>query len=244
MSRPVIAIPTAEVASGPSEPPLWAMRASYARPILAAGGTPIFLPPVESLAELAPIMPAIDGVLLAGGADIDPKLYGAEPHPKLESIDAVRDHSECQLVAWAISQRLPILGICRGIQMVNIVAGGTLYQDLPSEAPSSIAHRSEPASYMALPGYGHALRLTGPGQLRQVVGEDQTWVTSMHHQAVQQLGKDLVGVATSHDGLIEALESADPDHWLVALQGHPEVMTETVPWAKELFAQFVAAARQ
>ncbi len=242
MKRPLIGIPTAEIPTAPNEPPMWAMRTSYAQPIIDAGGMPILLPPVQSLDGLVPLLGQLDGLLLAGGADVDPSLYKARPQPELEVTDPIRDQSEALLTSWALEQTIPILGICRGMQIVNVVTGGTLHQDLVSTIGDTIPHRTNPASYAGLASHGHPMTVKVGSRIHGLTGTDEVWVSSMHHQGIDQLGRGLLVTAATPDGVIEAIESDDPNHWLVALQGHPEAMVAHTPWARALFEEFVAAA--
>ena len=242
--RPIIGVPTAEIpASERGEPGLWAMRKSYVTPLLAEHGLPIFLPQLEDLHQLDSLANNIDGLLLAGGADIDPAIYGQPPIKELEDVDHARDRTEIILIEWALENNLPILAICRGLQMVNVAAGGTLHQDIPKDLHLPTEHRQQPPSYQALAHHGHLITIASKSRLAQIVGHHEIWVNSMHHQAINRLGRDLKVTARSSDQVIEAIESKNTDHWLIGLQSHPEAMFEHDPWIKKLFREFIQAAR-
>ncbi len=242
--QPLIVVPTAQIGSTlKEEPPLWAMRSSYVGPLLKAGALPIFLPQITDLHDLAPLFGQAHGLLLAGGADIHPDLYGSVPEKNLEETDPARDHSEYLVTKWAIEQKLPILAICRGAQMVNVAAGGTLHQDIPTDLNLPTEHRRQPVTYANLAHHGHLIRIEPTSRFSRIVEHAEVWVNSMHHQAIDRLGTGLVVVAKSADGVIEAIEAEDPTHWLVGIQGHPEAMVGHDPWAAKLFETFVAVAR-
>lgn len=241
-SRPLIAIPLAEISSTlPTEPPLWAMRSSYVQPLLAENALPVFLPQITKLTDLEPLLDHIDGLLLAGGADIHPELYGSVPEKNLGDVDRARDHSEFLVTQWALKKKLPILAICRGMQMVSIAAGGTLYQDIPTDLDIPTIHRREPITYATLTHHGHLIRIEPDSRLAAIVKLKEVWVNSMHHQAVKKMGEGLVVTARSVDGVIEGLETTDPHHWVVGLESHPEAMAEQDPWALTLFKEFIKA---
>src|SRR3954454_11037599 len=161
-----------------------------------------------------------DGLLLTGGEDIHPAWYGAEPSPHLHPPSRERDLFELALFAAARQRELPILGICRGIQLVNVALGGTLHQDLPSERPGPVAH--DPGS--ARDARSHSVELA-PGSLAaDALGRTVITVNSFHHQAVDRLAGGLVASGWSADGLIEAAESPAGAPWLLAVQWHPEEM--------------------
>lgn len=244
MPKPIIAIPTAVIPSTlKEEPPLWAMRSSYARPVIQAGGIPIFLPQFDDLSQISDLLGTISGVLLAGGADVNPDLYG-QPHEKsLEQIDHARDKSEFLLVRWAIDHRIPLFGICRGMQMINVVSGGTLHQDIPTDLNLPTQHRQEPNTYANLARHGHLIRIEKESRLYDLVEHEEFWVNSMHHQAVDQLGQGLTVVGRSADSVVEAIEASDPEYWLVGLQSHPEAMTDHNDWTQKIFTDFVETAR-
>jgi putative glutamine amidotransferase len=175
-----------------------------------------------------------DGLLLSGGVDINPTAYGEQPHPELNATTPDRDAHELALLAEAKRRGMPILAICRGIQLVNVAYGGTLYQDIPSQLPDAIQHSQRSARHLP----SHDVTVTQPSRLYELVGDSIT-VTSFHHQAVKGLGANLEVVATSTDGVIEAVEATDYP-WLVAVQWHPEMSHAADAPSQAIFEAFVA----
>jgi putative glutamine amidotransferase len=187
-----------------------------------------------------PNIKGYDGVLFTGGKDINPKYYEeAVKYPGLVQIDAKRDAFEFELFDRAHRHRLPILGICRGIQMINVKFGGTLYQDLNSEAPPEREHmQSAPR-----PEPTHVVTLTDPESRLAETFKGSCRVNSLHRQAIKRLGRGLKVTAHSEDGLVEAVESADAYPFLIAVQWHPEEMVDR-PEPRKLFEKFVAKCRE
>ncbi len=196
------------------------VNAAYARSVLAAGGVPLILSPLLGPAFAARALDGTDGLLLTGGEDIHPAWYGAAPSPHLYPPSRDRDLFELALFAAARQRGLPILGICRGLQLVNVALGGTLYQDLPSERPGPVAH--DPAG--ARDARSHQVELKEGSRAAAALGGTSCVVNSFHHQAVERLAGGLVASAWSTDGLIEAAESPTGAPWLLAVQWHPEEM--------------------
>jgi len=191
-----------------------ALNAAYARAAVAAGLTPLVIPSLITPDHAADVIAAVAGLMLTGGEDVDPRYYGEARHARLEDTDDGRDAVELALYRAARERRVPILAICRGIQLVNVAEGGTLYQDLPTQCPSTVTH--------AGPNARHGLRIE-PGTLVERVAGRPTSVNSRHHQAVKTLGASLRAVAWAEDGVIEAVEAKNARAgWLLAVQWHPE----------------------
>lgn len=191
-----------------------ALNSSYVRALIGAGLTPLLVPPLIDPSRAGDALAGAAGLVLTGGEDVHPASYGEPPHPKLEETDLARDAVELALYRSARERRIPILAICRGIQIVNVAMGGTLYQDLPSEHPSAIDHVD--------PKSRHALRVEPGSRLQQAVGAPAS-VNSRHHQAIKRLAEGLRAVAWAEDGIIEGAELANGDgSWLLAVQWHPE----------------------
>jgi putative glutamine amidotransferase len=215
------------------------VNAAYVRSVLAAGGVPIILSPLLGPAYAARALDGLDGLLLTGGEDIHPAWYGAEPSPHLHPPSRERDLFELALFAAARQRELPILGICRGIQLVNVALGGSLYQDLPSERPGPVAH--DPAA--ARETRSHAVRLEPGSRAAAALGATELDVNSFHHQAVERLGNGLVASGWSEDGLVEAVETPLGAPWLLGVQWHPEEMhADRVAPERGLFRALVQAA--
>lgn len=196
------------------------LNAAYVRAVTAAGGVPIVLSPLMGPSLAARALDGVDGLVLTGGEDVDPAWYETAPHPRLNPPSRERDLFELALFAAARQRELPVLGICRGIQLVNVALGGTLYQDLPSERRGTVDHDPQGART----DRSHDVRLE-PGSLAAgALGSATVRVNSFHHQAVRDLAPKLVASGWSEDGLIEAVEGAEGQPWLLAVQWHPEEM--------------------
>jgi putative glutamine amidotransferase len=247
--RPVIGIPTQNLQSigGVSAdiPPSWVMSQRYILTLTHAGALPWMLPLVpEDTATLRGIYDVLDGVFLPGGADIDPATYSAERHPSCDMSDPPRDAVEMMLVRWAMEDRKPVLGVCRGLQIMNLVSGGTLHQHLAEDRPDGIKHDYFPfGGAYRRDHLAHDVRIVEPGsRLARIVEADTLRVNSMHHQGVQTLGGGLVATAVAPDGLIEALEGRNEEHFFIGIQWHPEALSETDGRSRKLFQAFIAAS--
>jgi putative glutamine amidotransferase len=209
---------------------------AYARAVAAACGVPVLLPNLA--VDLEALMQRLDGLLLAGGEDICPERYGeGERHPKVV-VTPARDDLEIPLARLAVERGLPVLGICRGIQLLNVALGGTLYQDLPDQRPSAVAHRQTDARHLGT----HAFVPDVGSRLAALIGPEPLRVNTFHHQAVRDVAPGLVVCARAEDGLIEALETADGR--VVAVQYHPEDMAPVCPRSAALFAGFIVMCRE
>jgi putative glutamine amidotransferase len=194
------------------------VNAAYVHSIAKAGGVPILLTPPIAPAGADRAVEFLDGLVLTGGHDLDPHWYDSPPSPALGPLDRQRDEFELALFHAARTRGLPILGICRGLQLVNVAMGGTLIQDLPSEQPGEVHH--DPAG--PRDARTHAIRLSAGSRLHQALGTGFLETNSFHHQAIRELAPGLAVTARADDGLIEAVESRDEGGWLLAVQWHPE----------------------
>jgi gamma-glutamyl-gamma-aminobutyrate hydrolase PuuD len=204
----------------------------YGDRIAEAGGYPLEVLGRSGL-PVAEIVSHLDGILLPGGGDVAPELYGAEPAQESGGVDIERDRSEIALLNEAAAAGLPILAVCRGIQLLNVARGGTLIQHLPSvtsEPHLVVERRSELV---------HHVRIDADSELRKIVGVDDLGVNTLHHQAVDRVGEGLRAVAWAEDSTIEGLE--DRDRRIVAVQWHPEQLPDQ-PQEMELFAWLVEQA--
>ncbi|NWF79594.1 MAG: gamma-glutamyl-gamma-aminobutyrate hydrolase family protein [Chloroflexi bacterium] len=227
-------------------PPSFGHRQTYVDAVLRAGGAPMLIPPVQDELILRELFSRLDGLLLAGGGDIEPARYGAEPHENLGTVDPLRDSAELPMARWAVAEGKPVLGICRGIQVLNVALGGTLYQDLPSQVGGNLAHNLsyEREDWTLL---AHDLRLAPDSRLRQLLGVERLLVNSLHHQAVREIAPGLRAVAWAADGVIEAVEGVG-EGFVLGVQCHPEALQGGAdPRWQAVFAAFVqscGAARQ
>jgi putative glutamine amidotransferase len=195
-------------------------------------------PATVAAADAADLAAGAAGVLLCGGPDVEPHHYGETPRPDARlSLLPPRDAVELELLAGARAARTPLFAVCRGLQMVNVFLGGTLWQDLPSMAPSAVDHSiDEPRDLLA-----HAIQVTAGGELAELLAQEPpTLVNSRHHQAVKELAPGLETVAVAPDGIVEALVGGDPGWWLWGVQWHPENLVR-LPLQRLLFARFAAA---
>ncbi len=220
----------------------WPYDASYAgnaRAIERAGGLPILIPAHLSDDTLRVIYERVDAVLLPGGGDVDPKHYGAQPHPTTAHINALRDRTELALARWAVAEDRPILGICRGHQLLNVAMGGTLIQDISSQTHTHLKHDTPfttPRSAII-----HDVHIAPDSRLAQIIGDTKIPVNSIHHQAVDVVAPSARVVAQSADGIVEALELPQKT-FALSVQWHPEDMENEA--MHRLFTAFVEAARQ
>ena len=219
-----------------SEKESYWMLPGYLRGVEAAGGIPVILPPRAEAVDLETLLDRVDGLLFTGGQDVDPALYAQAPCPELGTLCPERDRLEAALLPLALGRDLPILGICRGLQFINAALGGTLWQDLPTQHPSSVPHRwNDPENEIA-----HPVRLTAGTPLRELLDTDLLPVNSHHHQAIRDLAPCLQEMARSEDGLIEAFHHPGM-RFLWAVQWHPEMLPED-PASRAVFRAFVGAA--
>ena len=207
--------------------------------VLAAGGVPLVLPS-HAPEELVPtLLDRLDGLILTGGGDIDAAHFGQERHPQADEPDANRDHFELAAARYAYENRLPTLGYCRGVQVMAVATGGTLWQDIPSQLPGSLTHRypSDTQSHQF-----HPVTLLAGSRLAAIMGDETHPVNTFHHQAVQNLGDGLQACAWAPDGVIEAIEA--PDRFFLGVQWHPERLANRDQKALALFEALVQAARR
>ena len=246
--RPVVGIPTQTLQSlgGVSAeiPPSWVMSQRYVTTLTQAGAIPYLIPLVDE-ATLRGVYEQLDAVFLPGGADIDPASYGLDPSPLCDKTDPARDRVELALAAWAIEDAKPVLGVCRGMQLVNVAAGGTLYQDLAQQMPGAIKHDYFPFNGRTFSRdfLAHEVRVATGSRLAALVGDGQLRVNSMHHQGVRELGARLVATAVAPDGLVEAIEG-EGEGYLMAVQWHPEALTDNDARTRRLFEDFIDAGAE
>jgi putative glutamine amidotransferase len=204
----------------------------YGDRISDAGGVPVLLP-VQPTDPLASVLTVLDGLLFTGGGDVDPHRYGAEPAPESGGIDPERDHAEAFLLKQAANQGIPVLAVCRGLQILNVSRGGSLVQHLPrvTVEPHLVIERRTEAV--------HSVRVDTASMLGRIVGKDRLETNSLHHQAIDRAGDGLVVVAWADDGTVEAVE--DRDNVILAVQWHPEQMPDR-PEQVSLFTWLVEQA--
>jgi len=215
------------------------VNAAYLRAVQQAGGVPVALPPHLDANARERLWPLLDALVLTGGGDIDPERFDERPHAAVYDVAPARDALEFALTERALGTGLPLLAICRGIQVLNVTLGGSLVQDLPTEAPGPIAHsqaapREEPT---------HDVKVLDGTRLGAVVQRAELAVNSFHHQAIRRLGRGLRAVAWAPDGVIEAVDMPSARGLVLGVQWHPEDLVGHDAAARRLFAALVEAAR-
>ncbi len=243
---PLIAVTTSEVRKATAvrptrhgEPPQYemALGLKYLHAIEAAGGIPVVVPPLK-FAGLEPLLKRVAGVCLSGGPDLDPVAYGERRHALTGPTESELDTFELEFAQAADAQGLPILAICRGLQLLNVARGGTLHQHLPDVVGARIAHRQlEPGERTT-----HWVSLDPSSRLHAILDRRRAKVNSFHHQAVAELGQGLTVTGRASDGTIESVEALDRE-FVVGVQWHAECLAERLEQAA-LFRAFVAAARR
>lgn len=233
--QPMIGIPCYTAQRADSGRPMYGNNRAYVRAVERAGGIPLLVPPLTDEASLRAVCTRLDGLLLSGGTDIAPARYGQQPMPECQEPELERDASELAMARWSLEHGLPILGICRGMQLLNVATGGTLYQDIATQQPEAQRHE---CSDLPRDTRSHAIRVRPDSRLAAILGTTEHPVNSLHHQAVRDLGEGVRIVAQAPDGIAEGLEF--PAHpFAVAVQFHPEELEQTDEVSRQLFAAFV-----
>jgi putative glutamine amidotransferase len=214
------------------------LRARYVRAVEAAGGLPLILPITDNRRRIARLLALVDGLLLTGsGPDLDPRLYREAQRYRFKIMSGERTGFELSLAKQAVERELPTLGICGGMQLLNVAAGGSLYQDLPAQLKTLIKHQQP----MSATKPSHWVTVEPGTRLHAIVKSKKIRVNSSHHQSVKRIAPGLIVNARATDGVIEGLES--PDHpFLVGVQWHPEFLYTTDPVSRKLFERLLAAA--
>jgi len=242
--RPVIGVTTQTQDAIPNElPKCWIMGQRYVEVLTSFGAVPWLVPLLaDDEATLRAIYERLDGVFLPGGADVDPSSYGDEKHATCGRTDPARDATELQLVRWAAEDGKPVLAVCRGEQILNVAAGGTLYQDLAAHREGSIKHDYFPKDGLYTREFrSHQVRVAPGTRLGELLEDEVVEVNSMHHQGIKTLAPGLVVSAVAPDGVIEAVEPAS-GQFLIGVQWHPENLVDSDPRMHRLFTAFIDEA--
>jgi len=213
-SRPLIGITSVYEPAKEKTPAQTSVTFAYATAVAENGGVPVVLPTIDDEQLLQTYLEALDGLVLVGGDDIPPKAYGEQPHETVEPLEKHRYDFERKLIARWLESGKPLLGVCLGMQFTNVVAGGTMIQDIPSEIGTKVNHRAY-----------HRVQIEPDSLLARLLDSREASVLSSHHQAVDDLGRNLRVIARSEDGVTEALERTDGKFGLF-VQWHPESMTD------------------
>ena len=244
MRRPVIGVATQTLPGiAGQRPNCWIMGHRYVEALRNAGALPWLIPLIPQDPDtLHAIFEKLDGVFLTGGVDVDPSRYGEPKSALCGTTDPDRDAVELMLLQHALARHMPVLAVCRGIQIVNVAMGGTLYQDVSSQVPASMKHDYFPTAVSPSRAYlAHDVLIESGSRLGDIVGGSVAPVNSMHHQAIKDLAHGLRPSAHAPDGIIEGVEGMN-GQYLIAVQWHPEELAETQPGMKRLFSSFVSAA--
>ena len=212
--------------------------APYVQALVMAGAIPMIVPVVSDSEMVDEVLALVDGVVLQGGADICPHLYGQEKHPSVQLDNDITDNFEIALCRRCVDRRKPLLAICRGMQILNVALGGTLIQDIPSCVNTSTLHRQSAPREAPT----HAIRVNPVSRIGRILGSQKLTVNSFHHQAIDRLGEGLRATARSEDGIIEGLETEN-EGFVIGVQFHPEETMHSVPLTAQLFKALVDAAR-
>ena len=240
MRKPIIGVTCSE---GDEKTTIF-LRKNYLQSILDAGGIPVIIPYNGTQGDYAQLAEELDGFLFSGGMDVQPFLFGEETLAQCGAATPDRDELEMLLYKEVMARKKPVLGICRGIQMMNIAQGGTIYQDIPAYFKGTLEDGTKLSHSQASPGRvaSHTVEVAPGSLLEELVGADSIRVNSFHHQAVKDAAPGTVVTGRSKDGLIEALEIPEHGFWL-AVQWHPEYMTRDTDTAAALFRGLVEAAK-
>jgi putative glutamine amidotransferase len=236
--RSLIGIPCNALIRAETGRPIYATNRTYVHAVESAGGLPILIPMINDLTILTALLARMDGLLLPGGSDVHPSRYGEEVHPLTEEADLQLDEFQITLANLAFQQDMPVLGICRGMQLINIIFGGTLYQDIDDQYPNSIghSHRHLPRTHLA-----HQIIVEPGSRMETILGVQEVVVNSLHHQAVKDPGKGVRITGRAPDGIAELLEVSGY-RFVMAAQCHPEEIYAVEPAFKRLFSAFVQAS--
>jgi len=222
-------------------PESWVMSRRYFTTLARAGAMPVMVPLLhDDEPTLRALYDHLDGLFLAGGVDVDPQVYGEARHALCGRTDAARDAVEVQLTRWAMAEGKPVLGVCRGLHVINVAMGGSLWQDTSALYPGAIKHDYFPTQGFERDLLAHSVDVASGSRLGAALGTGEVAVNSMHHQGIQRLGRQLVVTAVAPDGLIEGIESKSGD-FAVAVQWHPEALPNGHSGTLELFTAFTRA---
>lgn len=215
------------------------------RPVEAAGGLPVLIPYFEKAETIESFLDLVGGLILAGGRDVDPRHYGELPHPRLKEIEPPRDSVELETIKKALERDMPILGICRGIQTLNVAVGGTLFQDISSLISTEIEHSNAWNSVLdpKTSQYHHPIEIDPSSRLFEIIGEKSIVVNSYHHQSVKDVAPGFKVVARAPDGIVEGMESLNHS-FVLGVQCHIELLWDRDHRWLNLYRVFVKASER
>ncbi len=215
------------------------LNKSYSKAIISAGGLPVILPVISDETIIKDYIKGIDGLLLTGGGDPDPLIYGENPLPFTGNIDPLRDSFELEVFKYAYQDNLSILGLCKGCQIINIAMGGTLYQDLNKQREDVLKHNQEAPTWYPT----HSVNIKRDAYLNKIIKEEKIKVNSMHHQSIKDVSLKFSVSARAEDGVIEAIEIKEK-RFIIGVQWHPETMWEKSRENFNIFKEFVSQSEK
>lgn len=235
--RPLVGIPCQADFREGSGRPIYCNNRAYAHAVEDAGGIPVFIPMLNDISVLEALLSRLDGLLLSGGGDVDSVRYNEDARPMLGGVDSRLDELEFTLVQWALQADMPILGVCRGMQLLNVAFGGSLYQDLGEEYPGVIEHcrRELPRNTLI-----HNVNVASGSRMEKILGTNELWINSLHHQGIKASGANVYVSGRAEDGVAELLEVADYS-FVMGIQGHPEEIYTQEAACTQLFSAFITA---
>lgn len=243
--QPLIAITTPMYSGENYRLPLVSLSSPYIRAVENPGGVAVLVTPAHKRESIGRLLDIVQGVMLSGGEDVDPARYGQLPHPELGSVSRARDEMEFAVLEGALARELPVLAVCRGMQVLNVAFGGTLFQDLPSLRPGELVHQQD----AGINDRWHEASVETNSRLGKIFGTEELFINSFHHQGVDELGSGLVATTWAEDGLIEGVE-ATGHPWVLGVQWHPErgeaesAEGDQRRPDRRLFHAFIEAARE
>jgi gamma-glutamyl-gamma-aminobutyrate hydrolase PuuD len=212
---------------------------AYIEAILKAGGIPIIVPLIRDDSVIVELLKSVDGIIFPGGGDFDPAYYNEKPIPQMGTVNAPRDTFEIRLLLLAAENSVPVLGICRGLQLINIAFGGSLYQDIPAQYyEKSVSHRQRNSNTEP----SHSVIVEDSTMFSKIVGDKILMVNSAHHQAVKRPADGFTIAGRAADGIVEAMEKIDSANWIMAVQFHPELLINKDKTLLKIFQRFVDEA--
>lgn len=236
VSKPLIGITTFNGKNDYGRP-MAGVQHTYVRAVTLGGGIPILIPAILPEEDLNELYSQVDGILFSGGGDISLKYFNGEDHPKISDVDDARDITELSLLKQSVEDGKPLLAICRGVQVMNVALGGTLYTHIPDQFPNALHHDNEEFTEII-----HPVNVDETSRLAEIFGETLLNVNSLHHQGLKDVAPSLRVVGHAPDGMIEAVEL--PDHpYAMGVQWHPEWLTDQ-PVMRRLFKSFVEATKK
>jgi putative glutamine amidotransferase len=234
-TRPFIGVNADFVPAGKHSGAFFRLPGGYLDTVVAAGGQPLVLPPLGKEVSLDAFLDRLDGFVLTGGLDLDPRRWGLPGHPAVQPVPERRDDSDRQLVRRLLARRMPLLAIGLGMQQLNVACGGTLYLHLPEDLPRALPHRDPTGA-----PHRHTVLIEPGTRMEEIYGPGEIRVNSAHHQAVRQVGSGLRVGAMAPDGVIEAIEAVDANWFCIGVQWHPESETASA-LDLQLFECFIQA---